>query len=550
MSDAARAILERLVMALVREDVAGLGRASSWSRNGRTLLNVELGAGRRLSVPVARRYSLARFDLADFPVLTEGGTSRALETPAQLLELLAGTEGLSRLTEEVVESAANLELALQASRSRDLGPTLPDVLPRLADPEFSSLVYYEQRVIAGHPLHPGARLRKGMTADEQRRYGPEWGARPGVALVGVRLEHLADHGLVGRMEEAYPDAIAQARRDTGSGYGYLPVHPWQLERTLPGLYADELTDGTVSPTSVTLPAAATMSLRTMAAPGPYHFKTAINCQTTGAVRTVSANAATNGPIISRLLSRVPIEGSLVVLQEVGGAHFRSDDPVKAKNLAAVLRVSPERHVKRGELAMPAAALIEPSGEGPIAAELVDCSGGDPVAFVDGYAQVLLPPLLRLMSVYGVSLEGHLQNIVSVFREGRLVRVLYRDFGGVRLFIPRLEAAGLTGCDLLPGSATRAADEDDLRNKILYPVFQNHLGELIRCLVRHYDVPEERLWEPVARVCREVYREVDRPEDERALFAAEWDLKAMTTMRLLDRVTDYNFSRVPNPLASW
>ena len=99
------------------------------------------------------------------------------------------------------------------------------------------------------------------------------------------------------------------------------------------------------------------------------------------------------------------------------------------------------------------------------------------------------------------------------------------------------------------------DVEDLRSKTYYPLFQNHLGELIACLVRRLDLEEEYLWRPVAKVCRGIFSELkgdpticeQAARDEAALFRPTLDLKAMTTMRLLGDVTHYTFSEVPNPL---
>jgi len=178
-----------------------------------------------------------------------------------------------------------------------------------------------------------------------------------------------------------------------------------------------------------------------------------------------------------------------------------------------------------------------------------------IAFVRRYCEICLPGFLTIMSRYGVSLEGHLQNSIPVFRGGETVCVLVRDFGGVRILRERLVRQGIRA-DLYPGSAVVIEDVEDLQNKVYYPVFQNHLGELVACLVRRLDVEEERLWGSVAEVCRGVFRELkgdpgireQAVRDESALFRPTLDLKAMTTMRLLGDVTRYTFSEVPNPLA--
>jgi siderophore synthetase component len=160
-----------------------------------------------------------------------------------------------------------------------------------------------------------------------------------------------------------------------------------------------------------------------------------------------------------------------------------------------------------------------------------------------------------MSKYGISMEGHLQNSIIVLDKGEPSRLFIRDFGGVRILEERLRKQGMN-ISLYEGSAIRAKNGEDLWNKTFYPVFQNHFGELIACLVRYFDVSEEQLWKPVAAVCRRAFSLLKKDEvtqayakeDEAALFAPYMDLKAMTSMRLKGDVTDYTFAKVRNPLA--
>ena len=104
------------------------------------------------------------------------------------------------------------------------------------------------------------------------------------------------------------------------------------------------------------------------------------------------------------------------------------------------------------------------------------------------------------SVRGKPREGHLQNSIPVFRGGETVRVLVRDFGGVRILRERLVRQGIR-VDLYPGSAVVIEDVEDLRNKIYCPSSRTHLGELVACLVRRLDLEEQCLWQPIAEVCR-------------------------------------------------
>ena len=616
-----REILHRLLQALVRENVAGILSQASWRSGVEKGLEIRLSGSRTLSVPVRRTLSFGRFDPCGSVTLRDGSCSESIEHPARLLDLLSdlpGYEGvvrnlagevqLARFRLEVRNSAANYALALAgaelrrrelAARARGSGVrTSPEwARGRIAgDGMFSPLAFYEQLVVDGHPLHPGAKLKLGLDVGDVIQHSPELGAHPEVALVAVakgcyRDVSLDGRGLPGVLYEEYPglrQQVANALREKGlnpDDYGLIPVHPWQFEHTLPRLYAGAIEKGEVVPLwGFRIPTRALVSFRTLApihrrGECKHHLKTAVNLQLTGAVRTVSPNSAENAAPISRMLREIGnregrFGSRFVVLEEraaayydpANGAYSPQERAELAKNLAVILREDPEAHVRPGEVPVTACALLaeSPMSGGPVLMEVLKLFAAGrgivapelaAIAFMRRYCEVCLPGFLTIMSRYGVSLEGHLQNSIPVFRGGETVCVLVRDFGGVRILRERLVRQGIR-TDLGQDSAVVIEDVEDLRNKIYYPVFQNHLGELVACLVRRLDVEEERLWRPVAEVCRGVFRELkgdptireQAARDEAALFRPTLDLKAMTTMRLLGDVTRYTFSKVPNPLA--
>src|ERR671921_399948 len=521
---------------------------------------------------------------------------------------LAGEAQLARFRLEVRNSAATYALALAGAglRRRELAAlargsgvstSLEWARGRSTEDEmFSTLAFSEQLLVHAHPLHPGAKLKLGLGVEDIIQHSPELGAHPEVALVAVakgcyRDVSLDERGLTGVLYGEYQglrQQVANALRDKGlnaDDYGLIVVHPWQFEHVLTRLYAKSMESGEIVPLGgLRIPTRALMSFRTLApvqrrGERKHHIKTAVNVQLTGAVRTLSPNSAENAASISRMLREIGdregrFGGRFVVLEERAAAYYDpangADSPQErrelAKNLAAILREDPEAHVRQGEVPVTASALLAESpvsGE-PVLMEMLELFAAgrgiaEPelaaVAFVRSYCEICLPGFLTFMGRYGVSLEGHLQNSIPVFRGGETVRMLVRDFGGVRILRERLVRQGIRA-DLYPGSAVVIEDVEDLRNKIYYPVFQNHLGELVACLVRRLDLEEQCLWQPVAEVCRGVFRELKGDPgiheqaacDEAALFRPTLGLKAMTTMRLLGDVTHYTFSAAANALA--
>lgn len=611
LTEGRRSIAHRLLQALVRERLIAPERVRLV---GPLRLEIALAGPARLEAALERRLSLGRFDLAGaIRHRTPHGTV-VVEGPEQLLDLCRPILGMAcddgryaRFRDELENSAANHALALVGAaergaallvEARALG--VDDALSfagvrQAQDPTFSPLAFFEQWVVDGHPLHPGAKIKMGLTPAEVVAHSPEWGATPRVRLVAIEKASCRVTTARGAMPaellaSEWPDQIRAARRELEArgldpaGYALLPVHPWQFEHALGAHYPEALASGEIVPLAAPgLPTRALMAFRSLApvqrqGEGKHHLKTSVDVQLTGAVRIITPQSVHNGPALSALLGRIQAReggfgGRLVVLEEAAGICYQSPDPglseearlAKSKHLAALFRENPENHAGPGELALAGACLIarSPLSARPLVVEAVEAlarteglrdRGEAAVAFVRRHAEVALPGLLTLMTRYGVSLEGHLQNAVVILRGGMPVRMVVRDFGGVRVLLERLERTGLTVA-FHPGSATLARDAEELRNKLIYSVLQNQMGELIATLHRALGLREAALWAPVAHVCRGVYAVLGQDPaiaaqaaaDEAALFAPTVALKAMATMRLTGEVTRYSFAPVPNPL---
>ncbi len=203
-----------------------------------------------------------------------------------------------------------------------------------------------------------------------------------------------------------------------------------------------------------------MSLRTVALVDDptEHVKTAVDVQMTSAVRTVSAAAVHNGPLLSALVAAMPVAGLTVLPEVSAGAVLVDGEP--SRSLAMLRRRLPP--LARGELVLPLAVLAAPSPvDGrPLLVECIDAA--DPLAYLDRLARVVLPPLLTFLGL-GVALEAHGQNLLLVVRAGEPVRLLYRDFGGVRLSPATL---GRHGIELPPLRGDLASDDPaELRTKL-------------------------------------------------------------------------------------
>ncbi|MEU8695203.1 IucA/IucC family protein [Streptomyces sp. NPDC048665] len=495
-------VLARLWGAFVREPLPGV----TGHRRESGALVVELRRGGALSAAESSARPFAEVP-DDFAV---SGPKGPIHGPAELLAQLGlRTPAAERLAAELDNSVVNLALA----RAANAGERIP--------PKDSADA--EQTVVDGHPQHPCCRTRTGMSIDDVLAYAPEHHPVVRLALLRVPADRWQGSGdWPWRLRDG--DTIL------------LPLHPWQRDHMLahhPDLAVVE----------ETIPARPLLSLRTLAPldvlPG-CHIKTALDVQVTNYRRTISPAEVADGPLLSDLVAAVVdkagYRGSLRILRELGGGAVRVDGQ-PCESLAAMIRESTECYLDAGEIAVPLTA-VHATGAAVVS--------GDPVRWLADFAGLVLPPALTLLSM-GVALEAHGQNTLVVLRDGRPVRVLYRDLDGVRVSPRRLARCGFV---LPPLLGTRAGDDvDALRTKLFGGLVSGVFTELVAVLSRTRAADPRALWGAVAEVGHRVYAGLPDREDAAAFFGDTMPLKATVAMRLAQNPGKAQWTPVPNPLAS-
>lgn len=396
---------------------------------------------------------------------------------------------------ELRNAVVNLAIAM----ARPAAPT--------GDDPDARAIGLERLAVAGHNLHPCGRTRLGWDTSDVLAHDLE-AEKTTLGFVAVRDDlHVGD------------DVFPELRQP---GYRIQPVHPWQRDRVLPERYAGLLADGSLRILDHEIDAVPTAALRTLLLPPAAdgsrdYLKVSLDIQVTSTRRSISIASTRNGPAVARLLDRLvagdPDGDRLLLMTETAGAGV----PVgSGRDLSAIRRDGLTGRLRPGERAIPGGALPLLLGE------LVT---GDPGQWLREYAQLLLPPLLRL-TAQGVALEAHLQNCLPTFVDGRPHRLALRDFAGLRLHRPRLAAAGHE-IALWPGSVVGTDDLTVLRSKIGYTAFQAHLGELVIRLGETHGLAEDAAW----RIVREVVDASSTGDDHAFFTAPRMPHKALVRMRL-------------------
>ncbi|WP_409254240.1 IucA/IucC family protein [Bacillus sp. SCS-153A] len=549
---------------------------------------MKLFEGYILLFPIKNEFAFRRLTIEGDILQVKPNSFFRVETGSELLQLIGlerksdslmkeldnGTDNLTMAykhhhewAEQLVQEAGNLgaKNTLQYNRTK-----------KLADPDWSSLLFYEQMSLEGHHLHPGTKTKTGMTAEDVCRYSPEFHGEFPISFVAVHRDYLQTRERTQGTIEAlfdqqyikFQQVMTQKRLDPAC-YQLLPVHEWQYRHSMDLIYKEEIARNIIIPLpSITAQGTATSSFRTVVpVEGKCQFiKLAVNSQMTSTVRSISKNTALNSTVFSELMDKIlkkePNLKQFIPLNETAGYAFESNDTGKSRNLTVVIRENRENDLEEDEIPIAGSSLYNesPLTNKTILGELLDeyvsfynlSKREGAISFFKEYLSITLPGFLTLMTKYGVALEGHLQNSVPVFKNGRPVKFYFRDWGGARIYTKRLEAQGLKP-DFLPGSLIQTSDRDEMYSKAHYTIIQSHLGEIIRQLVECSGLNESLFWREVKTAMEKVFHSLSSSanqnveEDRSFFYKQKMRHKALTKMRMSDS-DGYLYSSVTNPLA--
>ncbi|RVD80442.1 uncharacterized protein DFL_008339 [Arthrobotrys flagrans] len=444
----------------------------------------------------------------------------------------------------------------------------------------------------GHPTHPCRRTRLRFSPSDSLAFAPDSGTTISGKIVAVQRDQLvlSDPSFSDILRKHYPfinDAASAALCRDGKNpneFELVLVHPFQFATVLPRIYKSEISSGVIVPLpEVTIACRATSSTRTLVSVTPgiqgkrLSFKTAIDVQITSTCRTISHESVRNGPYVSALLTRL-LSGETRVscIGERASIAFSPETNCtnsRQRGLSMLLRDDVADYIKSGEVIIGCTALItkSPISGKPLVVELVNSlaqnSGNELAAreFVDKYADLLLSAALPLVWKHGIALEAHLQNTLLVLDASRNpVRLLLRDFAGLRVNLDRLKESGEDITKIpCPKSRAMSADDEEIHCKFTHSVIFTNLVPVVDALSEI--VSPLLLWEVIraraAKVHERFTAKLSKGDSNMESFANEHfqrltstpalPQKALLTMRVLAKASggmDY-YTMQPNPLYS-
>ncbi|MFB7945195.1 IucA/IucC family protein [Kitasatospora phosalacinea] len=430
----------------------------------------------------------------------------------------------------------------------------------------------------GHPWIVANKGRLGFSATDAAGWTPE--ARlprtlPWLAVHRSLAEFRGDPTIYDtELDPAFRDQLGE-RADE---FHLLPVHPWQWDETVVGLFAPWIADGRIVPLpsdgDLRLPQQSIRSFFNLSRPDRCTVKLPLAILNTLVWRGLPTERALAAPAVTAWIHHLrdtdPYlrdECRVVLLGEIASVTVEHplyrdlpDVPYQYKELlGAIWREPLGRHLEPGERARTLAALLQTGSDGrALTAELVARSGLAPAEWVRRLFAAMLPPLLHFLYRYGLVFSPHGENAIVVFdRDDVPVRLAVKDFvDDVNLSDrPLAELADLPAD--VAGVLNRE-DPDYLCQFLHSGLFIGVYRYLAPLLEDQLGLPEEEFWELLRaeiRACQRRFPELADRHRLFDLFAPRIDRLCLNRNRLLldgyrdrpDRPHAAVHGQVDNPL---
>nr|WP_099908249.1 IucA/IucC family siderophore biosynthesis protein [Streptomyces sp. TLI_171] len=300
----------------------------------------------------------------------------------------------------------------------------------------------------GHPWIVANKGRLGFSATDAARWTPEARLPRTLPWLAVHKDLAAFRGDPGIYDTELDPAFRAQLGERAHEFHLLPVHPWQWDETVVGLFAPWIADGRIVPLpsdgDLRLPQQSIRSFFNLSRPDRCTVKLPLAILNTLVWRGLPTERALAAPAVTAwihgLRDRDPYlrdECRVILLGEIASVTVEHplyrdlpDAPYQYKELlGAIWREPLGRYLEPGERGRTLAALLQTGADGrALAAELVERSGLEPREWVRRLFAAMLPPLLHFLYRYGLVFSPHGENAIVVFDQHDVpVRLAVKDF---------------------------------------------------------------------------------------------------------------------------
>ncbi|GEN65857.1 GNAT family N-acetyltransferase [Chryseobacterium rhizosphaerae] len=466
-------------------------------------------------------------------------------------------KGLARFSERIQSSLKNLELTAEACSQQEK--------------ELSySFLESEQLLPVGHNLHPFTKSRMGFSEEEQLLYSPEFGKGFQLDYFLIHKSCITEKSLPGiSAKEIFEKLVSIPESydfENINDYYIVPCHPWEAQYLLSTEeYPEMLGSGQIihiGPLGDDF--YATSSIRSLYNPDfSWMLKFSLHVLMTGSVRTNSLKDLNRGyaSAVWWQHERASFENNFphfkLLLEPATLSVQYEGNTIDSFNI--LIRENP---FLGGEKVLLLARLCqdEPAGSFNFTRhffkEVADQLGTDPeqaaITWFKKYIHLLLSPLNRLFSHYGMAPEVHQQNLLIGLNDQLLPETIFvRDGQGYLLresFKEKYEEL-IRSC---PDIEELFIRDERLMQIISHHLLVSNLGALISSMGKTEWVKERQLISILYQEFEDLHRTEPSDLTDYALEQQYWAVKSNLQSAVFDvdggvNASAVSYAKVPNLL---
>lgn len=472
-------------------------------------------------------------------------------------------QGLELFTKRIQSSFRNLELIMNAGAQEN-------------DPVSYSFLESEQRLPAGHNLHPFTKARMGFSKEEQLLYGPEFNKEIQLEYFLVHKNNVVENSVLEISYNEFLKSIVSLPSDFGKNYlkegeslsdfYIVPCHPWEASYLLSIKEGSEMIENR---TLIHIGALgegfySTSSIRSMYSPHiPWMPKFSLNVLLTGSIRINTEKDLKRGyaSALWRKHAASAFEKDFnqfkLLLEPVTLGVYHNDKNIDSLNL--LVRENP--FLPEDKILLLARLCQDEPADGKTFIQKFFSDVSDVLGmgleesitiWFEKYIKLLIAPLNHLYSQYGMAPEAHQQNLLIQLDDQLLPQTLFvRDAQGYLL--------RESSRDQYTGLAKEYPEIEDLFIKderlldiISYHVLVSNFSALIASLGKTGWVSERMLIDILYREFDAIHHEMPSAFTNYALQNRYWGTKTnfKAVANEIDGITSagaISYARVPNLL---